>query len=333
MRLEPCHAMPSDNRQDRFDSTGDGPCADGVFRLRTLIANVFVVADQSSGTWALVDAGVSGSAARIRAFAANVAGTSPPSAILLTHGHFDHRGSLEALLRTWDVPVYAHPLEFPYLTGRQSYPPPDPSVGGGMMAELAFLYPRRPINLGARLLTLPPDGSIPAMPGWQWVHTPGHTAGHVAFVRPDDRVVIAGDAVVTTRQESASSVLTEREELRPPPAYFTTDWTAAESSVRILANLAPDVLATGHGRVLRGPTMRRALHELARDFRSHMPRTGWYVAHGGAGDTALAEGAASELERKNRRRLALAAAAGTAVLAVAAGAAGRGRTRSFRRRG
>src|SRR5919107_1012291 len=57
-----------------------------------------------------------------------------PAAVVLTHGHFDHVGSLEALLEAWDVPIYAHPLERPYLTGVSPYPPPDPLVGGGMMA-------------------------------------------------------------------------------------------------------------------------------------------------------------------------------------------------------
>ena len=60
-----------------------------------------------------------------------------PAAILLTHGHFDHVGALKTLAEEWDVPVYAHTLELPYLTGRSSYPPPDPSVGGGAMAAMS----------------------------------------------------------------------------------------------------------------------------------------------------------------------------------------------------
>src|SRR3712207_7159986 len=49
---------------------------------------------------------------------------------------FDHVGVLETLAAEWDVPVVAHELEAPYLTGQASYPPPDPSVGGGLVARL-----------------------------------------------------------------------------------------------------------------------------------------------------------------------------------------------------
>jgi hypothetical protein len=39
------------------------------------------------------------------------------------------------------------------------------------------------------------------MPGWRWMHTPGHTEGHVCLFRNSDRTLIAGDAFTTTKQE------------------------------------------------------------------------------------------------------------------------------------
>lgn len=229
--------------------------------------------------WVLVDAGLFGTAGFIRQAAyARFGEGARPAAIVMTHGHFDHVGALEKLAEEWDAPVYAHPLERPYLDGSAAYPPGDPSVGGGLMARLARFYPTHPVNVGARLHDLPPDGSVPSMPGWRWVHTPGHSVGHVSFWREADRTVIAGDAFVTTGQESAYEVAVQEPEMHGPPMYYTVDWEAAEESVRTLAALEPDLALTFHGRPLRGPEMRESLHRLAREFREiAVPRQGEYV--------------------------------------------------------
>jgi glyoxylase-like metal-dependent hydrolase (beta-lactamase superfamily II) len=249
--------------------------------LRTGIVNLCLYGRPGapSGEWVLIDAGIPGYASRImRAAQEWIGPRARPAAILLTHGHFDHVGSLRTLAEQWDVPVYAHRLELPYLTGRSSYPPPDPTVGGGAMAALSRFYPRGPINLGARVRILPEDGSVPGMPGWRWIHTPGHTAGHVAFFREEDRTLIAGDAFVTTKQESALAVLTQRPELHGPPAYYTPDWEAARRSVERLAALEPLRVITGHGPPLQGEEMLAGLHRLARDFeRMAVPAMGRYV--------------------------------------------------------
>jgi glyoxylase-like metal-dependent hydrolase (beta-lactamase superfamily II) len=73
-------------------------------------------------------------------------------------------------------------------------------------------------------------------------------------------------------------VITQRPELHGPPAYFTTDWDSARESARRLANLAPELLVTGHGRALAGDEMRTGLDKLARDFDLvARPRHGKYV--------------------------------------------------------
>ena len=75
-----------------------------------------------------------------------------------------------------------------------------------MMPLLAPLFPRRPIDVSRWLQRLPEDGSVPQMPGWRWIHTPGHTPGHISFWRERDWTIIAGDAFITTNQESAYAV-------------------------------------------------------------------------------------------------------------------------------
>jgi glyoxylase-like metal-dependent hydrolase (beta-lactamase superfamily II) len=249
--------------------------------LRIGIVNVYFygAADAGDGGWVLIDAGLHGSAERIVHAAEELYGEGTrPAAIVLTHGHFDHVGALRDLALLWDVPVYAHDLELPYLDGRSAYPPPDPTVGGGAMAALSRLYPRGPIDVTEWLRTLPADGAVPGMAGWRWVHTPGHTPGHVSLYHAPSATLLAGDAFVTTKQESMLAALTQRPELHGPPAYYTTDWQAAKESARRLSALEPEVAATGHGRPLRGPLMREGLETLARDFDTlAVPRRGRYV--------------------------------------------------------
>lgn len=272
---------------DRAAATHDGrdtldAIAPDVARLAQPIVNVYLVGSPASGDrgWVLVDAGLPFTAGQIADAAAGRFGPGArPAAIVLTHGHFDHVGALEELAARWDTPVYAHALEMPYVTGRSSYPPPDPSVGGGAMAWLSFLYPRGPVDVSERARPLPADGSLPGLPGWRWLHTPGHTAGHVSLYREDDGLLIAGDAFVTTRQESAVQALTRPRHVHRPPAYYTTDWVAAGRSVQVLAGLEPATAATGHGEPMRGDELRQQLQSLAAEFEQRaIPPRGRYVA-------------------------------------------------------
>lgn len=260
-----------------------------LFRVPLSLVNVYLWGPPGAGDrgWVLIDAGLSVSAATLVAAAAERFGaTSRPAAIVLTHGHFDHVGTLPALADRWQAPIFAHPLELPYLTGKSAYPPPDPSVGGGAMSLLSRLYARGPFDFGDRVRPLPESGAVPAMPGWRWVHTPGHTPGHVALFRDSDRVLIAGDAFVTAKQESMLGALTRWPgEVRRPPAYFTPDWEAAGQSVAKLAALKPEIGATGHGFVVQGEKLRRGLGRLAAHWQElAVPSHGRYVGRPAVAD-------------------------------------------------
>jgi glyoxylase-like metal-dependent hydrolase (beta-lactamase superfamily II) len=252
--------------------------ASGVAGVRILMVNVFAVSGETG--WVLVDAGLPGSHSWITRWAEAHLGATAPSAIVLTHAHFDHVGAIESLGEQWHAPIYCHREELPYVTGERAYPPPDPSVGGGVMARLSGLYPREPTDLHGRVHALPADGTVPYLPEWRWIHTPGHTAGHVSLFRESDRTLIVGDAFCTTKQESFLAVATQRPELHGPPGYFTTDWDAARDSVRRLAALQPACVAPGHGRPMAGSGMTQALHDLADRFDEvARPEHGRYVEH------------------------------------------------------
>ncbi|MBC6612250.1 MBL fold metallo-hydrolase [Hymenobacter sp. BT507] len=267
--------------------------APGVTGWRNIFVNLYYVWPQEQegmgASWVLVDAGLPASADYILEYAAELFGPdNPPQAIVLTHGHFDHVSALPNLLKAWpEVQVYAHRLELPYLTGRSAYPAPDPTVGGGGMATLSFLYPKKPLDLGGRVEALPDDGTVPGLPGWQWFHTPGHTPGHVSFFRENDRALLAGDAFTTVKGESMLATWTQKQEVHGPPAYFTPDWEASRLSVERLAKLEPEVAATGHGIAMVGDELRQQLQELVDNFQTQaVPAHGRYVKQPAVADAS-----------------------------------------------
>ena len=252
-----------------------------VLLLEFPFVNTFIVGtpNANNGEWVLVGAGMAHTGKDIiKAAEGRFGKGSQPKAIILTHGHFDHVGAIMELLNQWNVPVYAHELELPYLTGAMDYPPADPTVNDGLIAKISPTFPNKGINLGSRIKPLPADGTVPWMPGWRWIHTPGHSPGHVALYRESDNVLIAGDAFTTLKQDSAESVLAKEREISGPPAYFTMDWHAAEKSVKTLKDLNPQIAASSHGLPMKGRELTEQLTNLANNFADlAVPEHGRYI--------------------------------------------------------
>lgn len=240
------------------------------------IVNVCFYGTPGSREWVLIDCGMPHSKEKIMEAAEERFGHSgKPRAIVLTHGHFDHVGSLEPLLEEWDVPVFAHELEIPYLNGKKDYPKGDPTVDGGLVSELSPLYPHHGIDVSDSLHMLQANGEVPFMPGWKWVHTPGHTPGHVSIYRENDGALIAGDAFVTVKQESLYKVVFQKKEISGPPKYFTVDWESARESVKTLSDLNPEIAVTGHGEAVEGKELEDSLSDLIEHFDERALPADW----------------------------------------------------------
>jgi glyoxylase-like metal-dependent hydrolase (beta-lactamase superfamily II) len=194
-----------------------------------------------------------------------------PSAILLTHVHPDHAGAARELAATWGCPVLVHPAEIPIATGdfgamARYAGPMDRWLVLPLMRAIGRRRREAILEAGSLAGSVRPlglDGSIPGVDGWRWVHTPGHTPGHVAFVRALDRVVISGDALLTLRVNAVAGLLWGSQGLSAPPWYTTWDRDAARASIRAVAGLEPSVLGGGHGRPLTGPETAAAVREFA----------------------------------------------------------------------
>lgn len=239
--------------------------------------NVYFIGERG-GPWVLVDAAMPGQFEKIRAAAEErYGGGARPEAIYLTHGHMDHAGSALALAAHWNVPVYVHRNEMPYLTGRSDYPPKDPTVGGAIAFLSRFFPASKGVDLGNTVRELPPPGeSLPGMPGWTYVETPGHAPGQVSFFRAADRTLLAGDAFATMNLDKLADIVTKKQRLSRPPVPFTCDWVAVRRSVYRLAELSPLIVGCGHGVPLAGEEIAGNLSRFAEDFR--IPGEGRYVA-------------------------------------------------------
>ncbi len=235
------------------------------------LANAYLVGDTQA--WVLVDSGTPGNEARIKqAVEARFGAGAKPRAIVLTHGHFDHSGSAPELAEMWNVNVYIHRLELPYVTGKATYPPIDVTAPGAF-SFLARFFPSKAVNLGKRAVEWNGDLAKFSVPGWKAIYTPGHSPGHFAFFRSDDAILLAGDAITTMNIDNIADLITRKQEVCRPPAPATCDWQQAHESVKKLAALRPWIIAAGHGQPMKAAA--GDLQQLGEKFP--IPEHGRYV--------------------------------------------------------
>lgn len=108
-------------------------------------------------------------------------GDRRPVAVLLTHGHFDHIGAVDALCSHFGIPVYVHEADAAKLA--------DPQANASALFGMPLAQSTVPALLkGDETLSL-------AGMDIRVLHTPGHTGGGVCYLLPDGEGVLTGDTL------------------------------------------------------------------------------------------------------------------------------------------
>ena len=212
--------------------------ARGVYRVGLRGVNVFLI--EAGDELVLVDAGLKWSPPRITEAIYSL-GRLPHDvkAIVVTHAHGDHVGGLAEMKRRTGAEVWMHPADAE-LVARGVYGRPFGPSPGRIGEALRRTMNARPEPKGPPVTTdhETADGDELPFDGLRALHTPGHTAGHLALLLPrEGGVLFVGDAAANRVNTGVSPV--------------NEDLEGSRRSLERLATLDFEVACFSHGRPLR----------------------------------------------------------------------------------
>jgi glyoxylase-like metal-dependent hydrolase (beta-lactamase superfamily II) len=203
---------------------------DGLHRIELEIVNAYVL-DTADGR-VLVDTGLPNTQEALTSALESLGGPAP-ELLILTHAHMDHVGGLPAL---GDIRIAAHTEEADLLAKGETsrglvaleHCPPD------LREQIKQNPTIDPVDVKVRLN----DGdTVPGFPSLTVIHTPGHSAGHIALLWDHaGGVLIVGDAAANFGQ--------------PGPMPVAEDPELMIATARTLSERDFEGAAFGHGPVI-----------------------------------------------------------------------------------
>lgn len=225
-----------------------------IAELFSATVTVWLVKGQEG--FVLIDTGPPQTAGDMVEAVAEATDGKGPNLILLTHGHFNHAGGLNALQLAWNPPIAAHLDEVPYIVGDRDYPRirsnnPAYWLGSLLMESKSWSIPNiSKVTQGQTIL------------GLNVVHLPGHTPGHLGFIHVKDKACICGDAILNIGQR-----------LMAPNALMTPNPKLAKLSIFRLTERNFQHLLPSHGPPIMNVGRQRLFEYAQKKVRTKKSRT------------------------------------------------------------
>lgn len=208
----------------------------GVHWLKAGYANVYLCVEEDGLT--LVDSGTPRQAGKILDYISGL-GRAPSELryILITHADWDHAGSAGELHSRTGATVVAGSETVEFLRrGRASQHLPQPL---GLLLE-PFIGRYEPVTAQA-LVAAEAGSTLPILGELHILPAPGHTPDQHVFYSPSRGLLFAGDALGSSSGN-----------IGLPWAIAMADGEQARQSALRILELAPAVIACGHGAPVQG---------------------------------------------------------------------------------
>ncbi|MEA2272839.1 MAG: hydroxyacylglutathione hydrolase [Solirubrobacteraceae bacterium] len=159
------------------------------------------------------------------------------SAHAITHAHPDHQGASHEVCGKLGIPFWVGEADVAAAENPALIRELQPDHRMARFFDWAMTGPGHPVARPLR------EGDEVA--GFTVLDVPGHSAGHVAFWRESDRVLVVGDVLTNM------NTMTGIPGLHEPRWFFTPDPVRNRESARRFLPLEPSLVLFGHGPPLR----------------------------------------------------------------------------------
>lgn len=171
--------------------------------------------------------------------------------IILTHCHPDHAGAAAQIKKLLNIPVYAHEKDAPLIQHGIAGRYPWQRTSGWLNQAIYHLYIKNApkTNDPAPVEETLTDGDVlPVAGGMRILHSPGHSAGHIALLLEKEGTLIAGDICANNAGLGLSTVYENR--------------LTGIKSIAKVSRYSFDKMVFGHGK----PVMEHAAQKLRNHF-------------------------------------------------------------------